>query len=380
MSARVLHVVTLISADGRYGGPQTVARTLAGRFGHEIWGSATAADFALDPTGRPGERRFRGVALAGGRPSTIFVPSLWWALWRTLGRRAANRPDVVHLHTGPELPGLGALLVLVLRRAVFVVQPHGMFSYRAAVSGAAVSPKITFVRRLIVPLLRKAQVVVALTDVERRELIAHGLDPALVQVIPNGLNAPGSVVRAESAGERPVVAFVGRLHPRKHPERFTAAAAKLAERNVPARFVMAGNDQGALDSARRNDPRGVVEHLGALTHDEALRVMAEAAVTVMCSDVEPFGMVAIEALDAGAALLVTDSCDIAEELASAGCAVVTDVTPDRMADGIEKLLRDGTLRTNLAQAGHRMVAARYSMDVIAPQWEALYGAAAAAAG
>lgn len=377
MIPRVLHVVTLLSADGRYGGPQTVARTLAGRFSQEIWGSATALDFTLDPAGRPGERRFRGIAVSGGRPSTIVVPSLWWALWRALGRRAAHRPDVVHLHTGPELPGLGALLVLVLRRAAFVVQPHGMFSYRAGLSDTAVSPKTTFIRRLLVPLLRKARAIVALTDVERRELIAHGLDPARVQVIPNGLNAPGRVVRAQSDDVEPVVAFVGRLHPRKHPERFTAAASTLAERNVAARFVMAGNDQGALEAARRNDPAGIVEHLGALTHDEVLRVMAGAAVVVMCSDVEPFGMVAIEALDAGAALLVTDSCDIAEELASAGCAVVTDVTPDGMADGIEKLLADATLRADLAAAGHTMVGARYSMDVIAPHWEELYGAASA---
>jgi hypothetical protein len=86
----VLHVVTLLSADGRYGGPQTVARTLASRFGDEIWGGATAADLRAEST-RRGERRFRAAGPSGERYSMLAIPGLWCALWRRLGSSARPR-------------------------------------------------------------------------------------------------------------------------------------------------------------------------------------------------------------------------------------------------------------------------------------------------
>jgi glycosyltransferase involved in cell wall biosynthesis len=365
---RVLHVVTLLSADGRYGGPQTVARTLATRFGDEIWGGATSADRRAEQD-RPGERRFRAVEPPGEQYSLLLAPGLWGALWRRL--RPATRPDVVHLHVGPELAGLAALLVLVARRAAFIVQPHGMFTYPVG------STRARTVRRLFIPLIRRARAVVALTDAERDLLIGYGLEPGRVEVIANGID-DGAFQPTPRSGDEPLVAFVGRLHPRKHPERFTGAAALLAARGSEARFVAAGAEQGALVAARAADPAGVVEHLGALAPDDARQVIADARVVVICSDVEPFGIVAIEALAYGSALLITDSCDLAPELGSAGAALVTEPTPEAIAEGISRLLADPDLRAAQASAGSALVKERYSMDVVAPKWASLYRRASTA--
>jgi glycosyltransferase involved in cell wall biosynthesis len=363
----VLHVVTLLSADGRYGGPQTVATTLASRFSDEIWGGATAADLRAEAT-RPGVRRFRAVAPSRSRFSMLAVPGLWWALWRRV--RSATPPRLVHVHGGSELAGLVALLVLVSRRAVFIVQPHGMYSYPPGSARARIS------HRVFMPLIRRARIVVALTDAERELLIGYGLEPAKIEVISNGIDVSSVVAVSRPAG-KPVVAFVGRLQTRKHPERFTAAAGLLARRGTAARFVMAGADQGALALARAADPDGVVEHLGTLSPDEARKLIASAEVVVVCSDVEPFGMVAIEALAYESALLITDSCDLAPELGSAGAALVTEPTPEAIADGVARLLADPVVRAAQAAAGGALVRQRYSMEVIAPKWASLYRRATA---
>jgi glycosyltransferase involved in cell wall biosynthesis len=369
MSERVgvLHVVTLLGAHGRYGGPQTVARTVAARFGDEIWGGATAADLRAEPT-RPGERRFYAVRPPVSGFSMLAVPGLWWALWRRLG--SSTRPRLVHLHAGPELTGIAALLVLVSRRAAFVVQPHGMFTYPPG------SMRARVIRRVFVPLIRWACAVVALTDVERDQLIALGLQPQQVEVVPNGIDLLGTEPAPRVHAE-PVVAFVARLHPRKHPERFTAAAAELARRGRSARFVMAGPDEGGLALARSADPNGVVEQRGALGPEQARQVIADADVVVVCSDVEPFGIVAVEALALGAALLITDSCDLAGELGASGAALVTTTDPIAIADGIARLLDDPTARSAQVTAGRSLVGRRYSMDVIEPTWSSLYRRASA---
>jgi glycosyltransferase involved in cell wall biosynthesis len=231
---------------------------------------------------------------------------------------------------------------------------------------------------VLVPLIRRAAAVVALTEAERAALIGYGLPAQRVRVVPNGVDPAAVPARPVVEGGVPTVAFVGRLHPRKHPERFTGAASVLAADAVKARFVVAGDDQGALAAARAADPEQVVEYLGALPGDEARGVIAAADALVMCSDVEPFGLVAIEALAAGTPLLVTDSCDIAAELGPAGAAVVTSPTPAAIADGLRRMLADADLRAGLVLAGHELVRTRYAMDVVAATWTDLYGRAAAA--
>lgn len=367
----VLHVVTLLSADGRYGGPQTVATTLARRYGHEVWGGATAAD--LRAPGRAGERRFRAIGPPGDQYSLLAAPGLWWGLWRRL-RPHADAP-IVHVHTGPEVVGLGALAVLAARRATFVAQTHGMLTYPEG------SPRARFVRHVVVPLLRHARFVVALTDAERALLVGYGLPARRVVVVPNGVDPRAAEFSAPAGphADSPIVAFVGRLHPRKHPERFTAAAALLAGRGVRARFTVAGADEGALGAARAADPGGVAEFTGALDPAAARRVIAGADVLVLCSDVEPFGLVAIEALAAGTALLVTDTCDLAPELAAAGAALMTGPEPAEIAGGIARLLAERELRERLVAGGRALVARRYAMDVIDGQWHSLYRRAAGAA-
>lgn len=365
-AADVLHVVTLLSADGRYGGPQTVARTIAGGLGHEVWGGASAADLAAEET-RPGERRFRAYGGSGETFSRVAVPALWWALWWRLWRRtrSSRRPDLVHVHGGSELFGLVAMAVLRLRRAPYVVQPHGMYTYPRG------SVRERVARRVFIPFVRRARAVVALTDAERALLIEYGLAPEIVEVVPNGIDA--GAVSAEPARDGvPTVAFVGRLQARKHPERFTAAAALLARRGVKARFVTVGADQGALAAAREADPDGIVEHLGALALDEARRVIAQAQVVVVCSDTEPFGMVAIEALASSTALVITDSCDLAAELGAAGAALVTATGPDAIADGVSQLLDSAVSRAAQIAAGVALVRERYSMEVVTPRWSRLY--------
>jgi glycosyltransferase involved in cell wall biosynthesis len=289
---------------------------------------------------------------------------LWWALWRRAGSR--DRPDLVHVHGGSELVGLLAMVVLWLRRAPFVVQPHGMYTYPRG------SVRERVARSVFMPFVRRGRVVIALTDSERELLIGYGVRPEVVQVVPNGIH-PETVPQHSPENGVPTVAFVGRLQQRKHPERFTAAAALLTQRGVKARFVTAGADQGALGIARAADPEGVVEHLGALAPDDARRVIAATQIVVVCSDTEPFGIVAIEALASGTALLITDSCDLAGELGAAGAALVTSPEPSAIADGIAELLGDAELRAAQAAAGAALVRERYSMDVVTPQWARLYG-------
>ncbi|GHF57280.1 glycosyltransferase [Streptomyces thermodiastaticus] len=371
---RLLHVVTLISDDGIYGGPPSVAvaqaQELAAR-GHEVtllslWrGSGRAPDRIGDVPLR--SRPARTLLPARGCVGLLH-PLLPRDLWR-----AMKDTDVVHVHAGRDLVSLAALAVAALRRVPCVAQTHGM-----------VEPRTTLPVRLFdllyLPLLRRARACCVLTGQERR-LVARvlGGDGPPLPVLPNGIR-PDAPEPEPHRSRPPQVLFLARLHPRKRPEVFVEMAT-LVHRTMPeARFTLYGPDDGSLPAVRRlidRAPAGVVRYGGPLHPDAARRAYREAAVHVLTSVNEPFGMTLIEALAAGTPVVCTDTCGIAEELERRGAALVTDGSPAALAAAVCRLLGDAELWARMARAGRRVVEDLYSIGAVADRLEEIYRGACA---
>jgi glycosyltransferase involved in cell wall biosynthesis len=115
--------------------------------------------------------------------------------------------------------------------------------------------------------------------------------------------------------------------------------------------------------------------LGELSSDEVRRRMARAAIVACPSLYEPFGLVALEAAHAGAALVLADIPTF-RELWS-GAAVFADPRdPEAFAAAVERLAADADLRARMGESA-RARAARFNLDA---QVDGLLDAYAAAAG
>ncbi|WP_405609209.1 glycosyltransferase [Streptomyces sp. NBC_00076] len=367
---RLVHVVTLVSDDGAFGGPTSVAvaqlEECAER-GHDVtlvslWRGRTRASRRIGAVGfvsRPAWRFVPGRGCLG-----LMHPLLVRDLWRAMGRA-----DVVHLHAGRDLVSLAALAVARLRRKDFVTQTHGMVEPRTGVVARVFD-------RLYVPLLRRARCCLVLTERERRALTeVLGPDGPPLVSLPNGLRTAG-----DGPGTRPrddhEVIFLARLHPRKRPEAFVEMAA-LVHKEIPeARFTLYGADEGSLPAVNRLiADRGltdVVSYGGALAHSAALEAYRRATVYVLPSVHEPFPMTVLEALAEGTPVVCTDSSGIAAELARRQAALVTDGSPEAMADGVSALLVDEALRLRLAEAGRRAIDEVFSIRAVVDQLENIY--------
>ncbi|CAM5579659.1 glycosyltransferase [Streptomyces aurantiogriseus] len=367
---RLVHVVTLVSDDGAFGGPTSVAvaqlEECAAR-GHDVmlvslWrGRARAARRlgAVRFVSRPARRLVPGRGCLG-----LMHPLLLRDLWRAMGGA-----DAVHLHVGRDLVSLAALAVARLRRTAFVTQTHGMVEPRTGAVARVFD-------RLFVPLLRRARCCLVLTERERRALTeVLGPDGPPLVSLPNGLR-PAPV----GAGTRPrhdhEVIFLARLHPRKRPEAFVEMAA-LVHKEIPeARFTLYGADEGSLTAVNRLvADRGltdVVSYGGALEHSAALEAYRRAAVYVLPSVDEPFPMTVLEALAEGTPVVCTDSSGIAAELARRNAALVTDGSPEELADAVAVLLVDEELRRGLAEAGRRAIDEVFSIRAVVDQLEDVY--------
>ncbi len=366
---RLLHVVTLLSDDGAYGGPTSVAtgqlEECAAR-GHEVelvslWRGSSPAPARI---GSVPLRTRPARSLLPGRFTGLMHPLLVRDLWRSMARA-----DVVHIHAGRDLVSLTALGLAVLGRKRFLTQTHGMVEPRRRAA-------VRLFDRVYVPLLRRSRGCLVLTERERRAVAeVVGPDGPPLLGLPNG-------VRPSRAGSAPhrqrgrEVLFLARLHPRKRPEAFVEMAALVHQRVPDARFTLYGADEGSLAKVRRliaaHRLDEVVSYRGALGHAQAVSAYAKAAVYVLPSVDEPFPMTVIEALCAGTPVVCTDTCGMAEELARREAAVVTDGSPRAMADAVCDLLADDSRRDALVSAGHRAVEEAFSIHAVTDRLEEIY--------
>ncbi|MEV7465619.1 glycosyltransferase [Streptomyces kronopolitis] len=366
---RVTHVVTLVSDDGAYGGPVSVATGQLGELasrGHEVellslWRGRDAPPRAVDGVplrARPARTLVPGQGFLG-----LFHPGLLPLLWRRTGRA-----DALHLHAGRDLVTLAALVVAVLRRRPFVVQTHGMVQPR----GSAVARLFD---RVYVPLLRRAVAALVLTDEEEaglRQVLGPG-GPRLVR-LPNGVRVrPAGADEERGAAD---VLFLARLQARKRPEAFVRMAALVHRKRPEVSFTLHGSDEGRLAEVRRliaaEELGEVVTYGGALAHDEAVRRTARATVYVLPSVEEPFPMSVLESLAVGTPVVCTDRCGISAALRARGAALVTDGSPEELADAVLRLLEDAPLRERVTRAGREAVEEEFSLPAVGDRLEEWY--------
>ena len=201
-------------------------------------------------------------------------------------------------------------------------------------------------------------------------------DPArLPVVLPNCLDLTQLPPRRQR--DR-LVLFAGRVVADKAPDAFIAACAAAlpdlpgwsAEIIGADRFSFDSPDTGFVQTIRAAAAAADVGMLGYRDHPDVLAAMARAAIVVVPSRwPEPFGLVALEALASGAALICSRRGGLPEVAGDAAVYADPD-RPGEIAAAIVLLAADEPRRAALAEAG-RQRARRFDVAVIAAQLAAL---------
>lgn len=196
-----------------------------------------------------------------------------------------------------------------------------------------------------------------------------------VRVIPNGIEPPapgGGPAGARSTYAGPderLVVHVGRLVPEKGAGVLLEALPTVLRHHPKVRLVIAGSGpwEGELRQRARN--LGLQERVTFAGHlpAEAVQALYRAAdVAVVPSTYEPFGIVALEAMAAGAPLVVSDVGGLAEivEHGIDGLKALPG-HPESLALQITTLLADARLTRRLVRAAAEKVRRRYLWEGVA---------------
>jgi glycosyltransferase involved in cell wall biosynthesis len=224
-------------------------------------------------------------------------------------------------------------------------------------------------------LLLGADRVVFVSEAERDAALSWlpGIAPRS-RVVPNAAPAPPPP-RPGSGLPGPVV-FAGRFAASKGLDLLEAMARRLG---LP--MVLAGGhgDREGEAAARRISELPGCRRTGWLSREEMDRLLARAALVVVPSRYEPFGLVALEAMALGAPVLAADVGGLREVAApGSGGRLLASREPRRWADEVRELLRSGEAEA-LAAAGPPW-ARRFSAAAVAARLAAdVYGGAPCAA-
>ncbi len=367
-----------------FGGPIWVARELTeglAAAGHHVDVITTS----LRSIGAPPAQRLRTRTRtrAGVHVHELATPLRyrWMGVTPSLPLvlRSLPQPDVVHVFGYRDVVTTLTGAWAGIRSIPYVFEPLDMYVRRYR----NLPLKRSFDRLLGERVARGAALVLAVSELERAELIDAGLDPARVVVRPNGFPAPHypapdgereNALRA-SIGigpEVPLVLNVGRISFKKGLDLLLEAVAGIPNVHV----AIVGPDDGDGTFARleelraRPDLADRVHLLPPFDERQPRELYGEADVFVLPSRNESFGMVAAEAAAAGTPVVVTDRCGVAALLGERAAVIVPpELEPLRKA--IVRVLADPVLRERLAAAG-REVAQEVSWGAVVSEQERLY--------
>jgi glycosyltransferase involved in cell wall biosynthesis len=171
-----------------------------------------------------------------------------------------------------------------------------------------------------------------------------------IRVIYNAVRPSERLARLKNSQQ--VVLYLGRLAAMKGVDTFLRAAARVAPMAPGTLFVVAGEGPEyphLLTLAAHLGIADRVMFLGRVTEEERTVLLAGASVFVLPSVVEPFGIVALEAMAAGVPTIVSKTSGVVEITDSVFAVDFWDV--EEFASRIAELLHYPVLRDAMGEIG-----------------------------
>jgi len=202
---------------------------------------------------------------------------------------------------------------------------------------------------------RRADAVITCSRFMRAHVVeVFGLDPARVTAIPNGIDPPAAPPPPRPPGNPPQILCVGRLVHEKGFQTALEALPLVHPALGDVRLLIAGSGPYEPELRARARELGVEGHvlfLGWTADPELARLYATADACAIPSLYEPFGLVALEAMAAGCAVVAADTGGLREVVPEGTGLRVRPSDAAGLAAAVSRLLADGALRERLSTAG-----------------------------
>lgn len=205
------------------------------------------------------------------------------------------------------------------------------------------------------------------------------LPPDKIKLIPNGVNIAKysqSPLKNMSFGPGKIVFFIGRLVREKGVQVLLEAAPQIIAAEPEVQFFIAGKgpmEQQLKEQAKSLGIESYVNFLGYVEEEIKIALYKQAAAAVFPSLYEPFGIVVLEAMAAGAPVVVSDTGGMGEIISNGFTGLkVYPGDADSLASNLIRVLKDAELTKNLTNNALSAVRNQYDWGKIAEKTKAVY--------
>lgn len=257
---------------------------------------------------------------------------------------------------------------------------HHLFGGTAFEQASLPVATTTWILERAVPRAYRGRPVVAVSESTRLDLVARGMDPERIEVIPNGIDLAAFTPAPDGRRfDSPTLLYLGRLERYKRVDLILKAAARLSAQGCDLRVVIAG--RGGQESALRalSTELGMnarVDFRGYVSDEERLELFRRSWVHLLTSPNEGWGIANVEAAACGTPTVASDSPGLRESVIEGVSGFLVphgDVVA--LAERTGSILRDEALRERLAK-GARRFAEGYSWESSVLAMERALGRAA----
>ncbi len=343
------------------------------RAGHEVTVLTLHHNDALPDAVIDGVRVLRAQADLPWLPEDNFLAQMASAnhkLVQLVGRLPNLwRPDIIHAHDW--LGAWAGDTLQALWRRPMVATVHA--TERGRNQGHLPPGQPTGIDAVEWWLTYQAHQVIACSEFMRSQVVdGFQSPPDKIHVVPNGVDAsvwmppePPPVRNREA----PLVVAWGRVQYEKGFQTLVHAAAALRDRVPGLRVVIAGRGGYLSDlqsMAHGMGLDGVVEFAGFVPDDDLRAMLHRASCAVIPSLYEPFGIVALEALAAGAPLVAAASGGLTEVLEGTGAGLLFEAgNVDSLVHELGRMLTEPGVAESCQAAADHIVNERYTWDAVA---------------
>jgi phosphatidylinositol alpha-mannosyltransferase len=199
-------------------------------------------------------------------------------------------------------------------------------------------------------------------------------------VVPNGVDVSlfsSGQRRPDLDDGRPNVLHVGRFDPRNGVDRVIKAWIGVRQAGVDARLILVGDGplRGRYEAMVPNDLQSDALFVGFVPSAERTGYYASADVLLCPAVGGTFGIILVEAMAAGCAIVAADTPGFRQVMKDGVQGFMVDVARDPsctlLSERTSQLLTDAALRRRCIEAG-RATAARFDWAIIAGQVLSLY--------
>ena len=297
----------------------------------------------------------------------LLLPLFIVAQMRTLRRLHREQAfDAIHAHwIIPQ--GFSIALLRFLR---FTLPPVLLTSH----GGDLYALRGRFLEEIKRRILSRVDAVTVVSEAMRQYCEEKEFAPGRIDVQSMGVDLDTAFTPGDSDSPREGLVFVGRLVEKKGVEYLIDAVAILAPQHPGLTLKIVGDGPLRNSLAGRANEQGVsdrIDFVGAVLNVDVPGYLRSASISVMPSvvaasgDQEGLGLVAVEAMGCGCAVVASDLPAVRDTVIDGRTGLMAKPADAAdLADTIGRLLTDASLRQQLAEEGRRHALAHFNWKAV----------------